>query len=152
MSFRSVSLRDFDWVLLGVLLSISALGVLEIYSTTVNTPFAGAHTKQLGWIGLGMVVMFIMCRYDYHELLNHTPWLYLGTLGLLVGVLVLGLLQVVPLRMPRCKRPNRIPRRPVPRFPLSRRYLLLKKKIIQKFKLKGLSPSPPHFINYCPTR
>ena len=90
MSFRSISLRDFDWLLLGVLLLISALGVVEIYSTTVNTPFAGAHTKQLGWIALGMIVMFVMCRYDYHELLNHTPWLYLVTLGLLVGVLVLG--------------------------------------------------------------
>ena len=36
--------------MLGVLLVISLLGVVEIYSSTANTPFAGAHTKQIGWI------------------------------------------------------------------------------------------------------
>ena len=90
MSFRAISFRDFDWLMLGVLLSISLLGVVEIYSSTANTSFAGAHTKQLAWIAVGMVLMFLASRYDYHELLNHIPWLYLGTLGLLTGVLVLG--------------------------------------------------------------
>src|SRR5689334_10110569 len=90
MSFRAISYKDFDWTMLGILLAISVLGVVEIYSTTVNTAFAGAHTKQIGWIALGMIAMFLMCRYDYHELLNHAPFFYLGTLGLLVGVLVLG--------------------------------------------------------------
>ncbi|MBI3934851.1 MAG: rod shape-determining protein RodA [Acidobacteria bacterium] len=90
MSIRTISFRDFDWLLLGVLLLISTLGVVEIYSTTVNTPFAGAHTKQIAWIAIGLALMFLLCRYDYHELLNHVPLFYLGTLGLLAGVLIVG--------------------------------------------------------------
>ena len=90
MSFRSISLRDFDWLLLGALLIISVLGVVEIYSTTVDTGFAGAHSKQILWISIGIGLMFFVCRYDYHELLNHVPIFYLGTLGMLVGVLLLG--------------------------------------------------------------
>ena len=90
MSFRAISYRDFDWLLLGILLILSTLGVVEIYSTTVNTAFAGAHTKQIVWVGIGIVMMFLMCRYDYHELLNHVPVFYLGTLGLLIGVLIVG--------------------------------------------------------------
>jgi rod shape determining protein RodA len=90
MSFRSISYRDFDWLMFGVLLCISLLGIVEIYSTTVNTPFAGAHTKQIGWMTLGLIAMFLVSRYDYHEVLDHVPWFYLATVGLLVGVLVLG--------------------------------------------------------------
>ena len=90
MSIRSISFRDFDWLLLALLLIISSLGVVEIYSTTVNTAFAGAHAKQILWIAIGIGLIFLMCRYDYHELLNHVPVFYLGTLGLLAGVLLLG--------------------------------------------------------------
>jgi rod shape determining protein RodA len=90
MSLRAISFRDFDWLMLGVIGVISTLGVIQIYSTTVNTPFAGAHTKQLVWIAIGLVMMFVMCRYDYHELLNHVPVFYLGIIGLLGGVLILG--------------------------------------------------------------
>ena len=90
MSFRSVTLRDFDWVLLGVMLAISTLGVVQIYSTTAGTSFAGAHQKQIVWMAIGLVLMLVMCRMDYHDWLNQAPWFYLVTLGLLVTVLVLG--------------------------------------------------------------
>ncbi|MSO19507.1 MAG: rod shape-determining protein RodA [Acidobacteria bacterium] len=75
----------------GILLSISLLGVLQIYSTTWNTPFAGAHQKQMLWIGIGIVVMFIVARIDYHSLLNYAPWFYLATLGFLAALLVVGI-------------------------------------------------------------
>ena len=90
MSSKAVSLRDFDWLLLGILLTISVLGVVQIYSTTANTPFAGVYRKQIGWMILGLGLMFLLCRMDYRELLNHSPWLYLVILGLLGVVLVLG--------------------------------------------------------------
>ena len=38
---RYVSFRDFDWVLLVLVLLICALGVVEIYSATLSTKFAG---------------------------------------------------------------------------------------------------------------
>jgi rod shape determining protein RodA len=39
---------------------------------------------------LGLGLMFLLCRMDYRELLNQSPWLYLVVLGLLGLVLVLG--------------------------------------------------------------
>ena len=47
---RFLSLRDFDWLLLGFVLLICALGVLQVYSTTFSTRFAGMHVRQMYWI------------------------------------------------------------------------------------------------------
>ena len=47
---RLISFRDFDWLLLTFVLIICSLGVLEIYSTTYGTKFAGAHIRQIYWI------------------------------------------------------------------------------------------------------
>jgi rod shape determining protein RodA len=83
-------MKDFDWVLLALLLAISALGLVQIYSTTVHTKFAGAHLKQLYWLLFGLALMFILCVYDYHDVLNHMPVLYIVSLLLLVVVLAFG--------------------------------------------------------------
>ena len=88
---RGVRYRELDWFLLGVVLLVAAVGLLEIYSTTVNHPrFANMHLRQLTWVGLGLVVMMIVARLDYHTLLDQAPWIYVATLGGLVAVLVLG--------------------------------------------------------------
>ena len=41
---RAMSLRDFDWMLLGMVLLLCALSVLEIYSATLHTKYVGFHT------------------------------------------------------------------------------------------------------------
>jgi len=87
---RQVSLRDFDWFLLSLILVIVTLGVVQIYSSTIHTRFAGAHWKQIYWILLGLGLLFAVCLFDYHDLLNYAPWLYILGLALLVGVLVAG--------------------------------------------------------------
>jgi len=82
--------QDFDWPLLGIVGVISLLGVLEIYSSTHASAMAGMHWKQLMWIGIGVVGMFVISRIDYHTLLDQAPVLYLvGIAGLLI-VLVVG--------------------------------------------------------------
>jgi len=82
--------QDFDWPLLGIVGVISLLGVLEIYSSTHASAMAGMHWRQLMWIGIGVVGMFVISRIDYHTLLDQAPVLYLvGIAGLLV-VLVVG--------------------------------------------------------------
>src|SRR4051812_42563191 len=87
---KYVSMKDFDWVLLALLLAISGLGLVQIYSTTVHTKFAGAHLKQLYWLLFGLGLMFFLCLYDYHDLLNHMPILYIISLLMLVVVLAFG--------------------------------------------------------------
>src|SRR5262249_24923142 len=91
MSTRSISLRDFDWVMFSIMVGISAIGILQIYSTTINTAFAGAHQKQILWMVLGIAVMFLFARFNYHTLLNYAPWMYLAIQGLLLALLLVGI-------------------------------------------------------------
>lgn len=87
---RNFSFRDFDWVLLGFVLMIAALGVMEIYSATLNTKFAGVHVKQIYWVLAGLVVLFLVSLLDYHILLDKVHWLYLASVVSLVAVALFG--------------------------------------------------------------
>src|SRR5690349_1306919 len=87
---RLVSFRDFDWLLLGFVLLICSLGVLEIYSTTYGTKFAGAHVRQIYWILGGLVLMFIMSLINYQALLENAHWLYLASVAALLAVAIFG--------------------------------------------------------------
>jgi rod shape determining protein RodA len=82
--------RDFDWWLLLIVLSICALGILEIYSATHSSLLAGMHWRQMWWVGLGLAGMLLLSRIDYHTLLDQAPLLYLLGLGALVAVLLFG--------------------------------------------------------------
>ena len=83
-------IKDFDWTLLAIVAAINILGLLEIYSSTHASAMAGMQWKQLIWLGVGVVVMFIMSQIDYHTLLDQAPVLYIaGVAGLLV-VAVIG--------------------------------------------------------------
>ena len=87
---RYISFRDFDWVLLGFVLMISVLGVMEIYSATYTTKFAGAHVRQIYWILAGLGIMFLVSRINYQGLLDKVHWLYGASILSLLGVLVVG--------------------------------------------------------------
>jgi rod shape determining protein RodA len=87
---RILSFRDFDWTLLGMVLILSTVSVLEIYSATLHTKYTGFHTKQIFWIGGGLVAMFIFSRIDYHKLIDFVPWAYGVCLVALVAVLAVG--------------------------------------------------------------
>ena len=87
---RSLSFRDFDWVLLFFVLAICGLGVMEIYSATLTTKFVGVHIKQMYWIVGGMILMFIVSLIDYHALLDNVHWFYLASIGSLIAVLLFG--------------------------------------------------------------
>jgi len=87
---RSLSFRDFDWVLLLFVLAICGLGIMEIYSATLTTKFVGVHIKQVYWILGGVGLMFIVSLIDYHALLDNVHWFYLVSLGSLIAVLLFG--------------------------------------------------------------
>lgn len=87
---RYVSFRDFDWTLLLFVLLICAVGVMQIYSATLNTKFAGAHIKQVYWILGGLLAMFAMSRVNYQTLVDNVHWFYGVAFIALVAVLVVG--------------------------------------------------------------
>src|SRR5712671_3818703 len=87
---RYVSYRDFDWVLMGFVLVICALGVLQIHSATEHTKFAGAHIKQIYWIAAGVGAMFMVSLLNYQALLEKIHWIYVASLASLIAVLLFG--------------------------------------------------------------
>ena len=87
---RYRSYRDLDWPLLLITLVICGLGVLQIYSATRDTRWEDAWWKQLIWIGVALVLMWVITSIDYHTLLSQIPLLYTLSVTALVGVLLAG--------------------------------------------------------------
>lgn len=87
---RFLSLRDFDWTLLGFVMVLSVVSVLEIYSATLHTKFHGFQRMQILWIFGGLAAMFVMSVIDYHKLLTAIYWIYGFCLLSLVAVLAVG--------------------------------------------------------------
>jgi rod shape determining protein RodA len=83
--------QDFDWALLAAILVLSCISVVEIYSATKNTPIEQyAAFRQMAWIAIGMVLLFVVAAMDYHVISEHVPWLYLGGIAVLLYTLALG--------------------------------------------------------------
>jgi rod shape determining protein RodA len=87
---RSITYRDFDWLLLILVLLLSVISIFEIYSATLHTKFVGFHTKQIFWLIGGLVAMFIFSLINYHRLIDIVHWIYVFCLVSLVAVLVVG--------------------------------------------------------------
>lgn len=80
---------SFDWKVLLLILAITAVGILNIYSASasyrvVGTPYA---LKQLYWSVIGIGLILMICSIDYHILEDVSYWCY--------GVIVISLLLVL---------------------------------------------------------
>ncbi|HUZ47902.1 MAG TPA: rod shape-determining protein RodA [Terriglobia bacterium] len=87
---KGLNFRDFDWLLFGIALAIAGMGLVEIYSTTAQTPLANQFQKQVYWIILGCILTLVMSQIDYRLIVEHVPWLYLASVGLLAAILLVG--------------------------------------------------------------
>jgi rod shape determining protein RodA len=99
-SYRRI--RDLDWPLILLAVVITSLGVLQIYSATLDTIHQSSWWKQIVWLVAGLVGMWLMARVDYHNLLGQVPLLYAVSLALLVltpimGALIWGSKRWIPL-------------------------------------------------------
>ena len=84
------SIRDLDWPLLLITLSICALGVLQIYSATHETIWKDAWWKQIIWIGAGLLMMWVVTNIDYHTLLGQVYLMYGLSIVTLLSVFLIG--------------------------------------------------------------
>lgn len=86
-------LQNFDWVLLLLLLLITTVSLINLYSATYAIRDAGGHqifVKQIYWFLIGFAFFFMMTIFDYH-LIERTAFpIYLFSVGLLILVLVIG--------------------------------------------------------------
>lgn len=71
--------------------AICALGVLQIFSATYDTRYAGAWWKQVIWILAGFIAMWVATLIDYHTLLGQVPILYALSVATLIGTFVFGM-------------------------------------------------------------
>src|SRR5579883_1456228 len=88
--------RDYDWWMLAIVAAICALGVVEIYSATHGSALAGMHMKQIRWLMIGIVLMFVLSGLDAHVIMDQAPILYIIGLIALTAVLLVGHTRLVP--------------------------------------------------------
>ncbi len=84
------SIRDLDWPLLIITLALCTLGVLQIYSATLDTKWHDAWWKQMVWVGTGLAMMWVASMVDYHALLGRVFYFYIGAIALLLTTAVIG--------------------------------------------------------------
>src|SRR5437899_2793192 len=84
--------QDFDWLLFGAAVVLSVISLSEIYSATMTTQGGGEGYlfRQLAAVVVGVVCLFIVAAMDYHTIAEHIPWIYLGSIALLVYTLLFG--------------------------------------------------------------
>ena len=89
---RRRGLDGFDWCFCGIILALSSIGVLTIYSVTAEgsgTQFP-LYVKQAIWIGVGTLAFLVVSGIDYHKLARWSYLLYGFALLLLVVVFFSG--------------------------------------------------------------
>ncbi|MBE9547151.1 MAG: rod shape-determining protein RodA [Proteobacteria bacterium] len=93
MKFDRRLLFGFDWVLLFLVLSISLVGVLNLYSAGYSlSDFNGSplYMKQIYWVLIGLVFMGVCFCVDYHFIGRYAYIIYAVSIILLVLVFFYG--------------------------------------------------------------
>ena len=80
--------RDFDWVMAGVALAIAVVGLVQIYSATLNTKFHSAYTQHIIWLALAIIVFWVVSSIRYRQLVSLSPVLWTFGVLLLVAILL----------------------------------------------------------------
>ncbi len=86
-------LTYFDWGFACTVLGMACLGVLSIYSANALTPSPfrqTLHLRQLTWLAVGLVVLFLACTVSYRNLSRFAYVIFGASVLMLLVVLVLG--------------------------------------------------------------
>jgi rod shape determining protein RodA len=77
-----------DWLLIGAVYALCAIGLAMIYSTTGG--LTRVYWTQVYAVGLGTIALAVCLAVDYRSIADKSHWLYLGMIIALVGVLFFG--------------------------------------------------------------
>lgn len=93
MKVDSRIIKNFDWVSLSIVVLISIIGVMTIYSST-RSPVSGEmpsyYVKQLYWLLFSSIALIAVASFDYIWLSRYSYIFYSIGLALLLLVLVIG--------------------------------------------------------------
>jgi len=86
-------ITNFDWVILGTTVLLSLIGIMTIYSAT--RPLGGGehpsfYIKQLYWLFIGLVAMFVVVSIDYSYLNRYAYVIYGIGVAFLLAVVIIG--------------------------------------------------------------
>jgi len=93
MSIDRRIIANFDWPLLLLVLTICAVGLINLYSAghsiklVTQEPY---YIKQLKWIAIGIFFMVISFSLDYRTITRHAYLIYVVSIIMLLLVLVFG--------------------------------------------------------------
>ena len=83
--------QHFDWTLLGLVLSVCAIGALNIYSTGFSAEGQSSfYLKQIQWIALGLIFMMMIFFVDYRVIIQAAYVIYGVSIALLICVFLFG--------------------------------------------------------------
>lgn len=86
--------KNFDWITFSLILTLSLVGILTIYSATRPPLGGGEHPdyylKQIAWLSISTMVLFIVVFFDYIWFYRFAYPLYIAGLILLALVLAAG--------------------------------------------------------------
>lgn len=66
--FQNANWKQFDWVLLGIVLLLCLLSFAMIYSATMKTELTDLWVRQVGFAVAGVLAVFIVAAIDYRQL------------------------------------------------------------------------------------
>lgn len=82
-------LKHIDWILISLLLLNSFIGLAFIYSSSHYLP-GKYYLRQMIWITVSLLALFLLLSVDYKTLLSFSPYLYILAMVALLGVLFFG--------------------------------------------------------------
>ena len=83
----------FDYLLILVVLTLVALGIMFIYSSSINSEgvrVTNEYIKQIIWASIGFVIMISITIYDYRRTESLSIYGCIGLLLLLVYTRIFG--------------------------------------------------------------
>jgi rod shape determining protein RodA len=84
-------LRNIDWILIGLLVLNSSIGLAFIHSSSHHL-YGNYALKQFLWIVISLFALFLFLSLSYRTLVNYSLYFYTVIVILLVGILLFGTL------------------------------------------------------------
>jgi len=87
-----IYLKNFDWIMFTSVLLLICFGLAEIYSVALGRSQLDLlnFKKQIMFIILGIILLFLLAFFDYHSLRSYNKYFYVAGAILLIVVLFFG--------------------------------------------------------------
>lgn len=84
--------QNFDWTLFALVMSICAIGVINIYSTgfSLGENASPLYVKQMQWVFFGLFFMMVAFLIDYRYINRAAYGLYAFSVASLIAVALFG--------------------------------------------------------------